>query len=115
MRRGDYIIAVNGENSLDTMCRLVYTESEVDLLLIHLAIFSVRIPKQGKPMGLTLGYAEQGLSMVIRSIQEGATMDANVDVQQGDRILSVDECVGVDAMLEKLNTSACPTLLLTRR
>mmetsp|Transcript_42472 Transcript_42472/g.122826 ORF Transcript_42472/g.122826 Transcript_42472/m.122826 type:complete len:108 (+) Transcript_42472:97-420(+) len=86
----------------------------VELKLRRPKVFPICIAKEGKSLGLTLNYITDGVTMSVKGIKDGAAKDCRADLQAGDRILSVNDQIGVEKMLAELRDSASPKLVVSR-
>lgn len=98
IRKGNYIIAVDGNTSLLLMSQLL------DLPAFSLTIrqgqtFVATLPKQSRPMGLEIRFGPTGTSLCIN----------------GDRIVAVSAVEGgPSVLLSQLQSSESPQLLISR-
>eukprot|EP00429_Kryptoperidinium_foliaceum_P012123 CAMPEP_0176034498 /NCGR_PEP_ID=MMETSP0120_2-20121206/17054_1 /TAXON_ID=160619 /ORGANISM="Kryptoperidinium foliaceum, Strain CCMP 1326" /LENGTH=355 /DNA_ID=CAMNT_0017367841 /DNA_START=29 /DNA_END=1093 /DNA_ORIENTATION=+ len=106
---GDYVMTVDGKFGTEAMRALLVADNEVEVLAVRPKTFEVVVPKHGKTLGLSLNYKEGGPCLFVTSVHAGeAVSECGADIQDGDRIVSVNGVTAVEAMVSELCTSDRP-------
>mmetsp|Transcript_118291 Transcript_118291/g.328795 ORF Transcript_118291/g.328795 Transcript_118291/m.328795 type:complete len:226 (-) Transcript_118291:339-1016(-) len=112
---GDFVMSVNGSSDVDEMVKAFEKDTEMELTIRRPRVFTVTVPKDGKPLGVKLKLFEAGKAMFIAAVEaNGAVKAAGADVLAGDRIVSVNGQDSVEDMVEELKTSESLEMVLAR-
>lgn len=115
IRNGDYIKAVNGLTGAKEMAEVVDKEMHLQVLLCRPHLQNVHVDKQGGPLGLELMYWHAGTSVLVGEINDGAVKKQGMDLQKGDRIVSVNGISGrSEVLLDKIRSSQTLDLAISR-
>lgn len=95
IKGGDYIRGVNDVTGNSRMMQEELKTSEaVQLLLQRQTVFTCRIVRYGRTLGLGLSYGAYGESLLIVEIGEGVVKDRYPEILLGDRITTVNSVGG---------------------
>mmetsp|Transcript_34597 Transcript_34597/g.98437 ORF Transcript_34597/g.98437 Transcript_34597/m.98437 type:complete len:237 (-) Transcript_34597:12-722(-) len=109
LRPGDYIVDAAGQaaSSASIPKALASSSSAITVLIVRPVLFAVTFSRKHERLGLSLKQNKGGKCILIEAVEfEDAKQAASVDLQQGDRILSVNGVSGdVPGMLCELDSS----------
>lgn len=102
IKRGDYFLSVNGtsretlhpRDKLSSAFQQELTSHFIEVQVCRPCVFEVKIRKGEQDLGLKLSYSNNGISLIIVDITDGAVRTAAPEVKQGDRIVGVDGVEG---------------------
>mmetsp|Transcript_99920 Transcript_99920/g.287149 ORF Transcript_99920/g.287149 Transcript_99920/m.287149 type:complete len:226 (-) Transcript_99920:274-951(-) len=118
IRSGDYIVAANGAVDTGEMLRAMQEQASLRLAIRHPRIFTAKVPKRGRPLGLTAKHnSDDGFALFVAGIaEEGAVKTEAADIDVGDIIIAVNGHIGnAKTMLEEIKHSEEPELTIARR
>mmetsp|Transcript_43304 Transcript_43304/g.92694 ORF Transcript_43304/g.92694 Transcript_43304/m.92694 type:complete len:247 (-) Transcript_43304:139-879(-) len=115
IRVGDFISAVNTYSDSEQMTAAIENDERLEFIVKRPISKTVTVEKKGQPLGLELKYWQAGTTLMVGAIAQGAVKNARVDVQPGDRILSVNGTTGSsDTLLASLRASDTLELTMAR-
>mmetsp|Transcript_88666 Transcript_88666/g.248099 ORF Transcript_88666/g.248099 Transcript_88666/m.248099 type:complete len:216 (+) Transcript_88666:3-650(+) len=115
LRAGDYIASADGMTGDAAFARLA-GQSQVELVIRRPALFTVTVRKNGLPLGFVLQCDKLGSSLYVLDVEDGgAVKAADVDLEPGDRIVSVNGRAGSPVVLnDALESSDVLAMMISR-
>mmetsp|Transcript_9085 Transcript_9085/g.26077 ORF Transcript_9085/g.26077 Transcript_9085/m.26077 type:complete len:219 (+) Transcript_9085:131-787(+) len=118
LRPGDCVRGVNGETTPEAMLNSLHMPdmTSLQLTVVRPPVFQVTIPKNGKPLGLSLLRHSSFPLMYVNGIaSDCATRTCGADILIGDCVLGVNGIRGEpQELLDLIKASEAPVLTLSR-
>jgi len=115
IRRGDYVIEVNGRTSMQAMSQALTSQKCLKVKVIRPSVVELTLRKGALELGLDLRYSEGAPWLLVEAVGEGCVREAKADVRPRDRILAVNGQAGcTQKLLSALKASDPVTLLISR-
>lgn len=116
VKRGDYILVVNGvSGSASELARVVKEGGRLTLKIQRPVVATHKVNKNGQAMGLDLQFARNSTVLCVSKVLDGAVKSSGFDIRHGDRIICVNSKEGnCEQLLEEMKISDTPEIIVSR-